>query len=120
LKKIRQLEIKTYQEYTKTTAGKEGFWNKREEILCWALGAIGEAGDLAGCLKKTLFHENDQIAGIRENVGDVMWYLAMICNFFGWDLRKILDENKTKLDKRMRPGYGATRSKGRTDWMEKE
>jgi hypothetical protein len=29
-----------------------------------------------------------------------MWYAAMICNFFGWELQKILDENVTKLKER--------------------
>ena len=37
---------------------------------------------------------------IRENIGDMMWYAAMICNFFGWDFSKVLDENVVKLKER--------------------
>jgi len=29
-----------------------------------------------------------------------MWYMAMICNFFNWNLEDILQENVEKLRKR--------------------
>jgi NTP pyrophosphatase (non-canonical NTP hydrolase) len=86
------------------------------------LGIAGEAGDLAGCIKKTYAHDNDQKAGIKENVGDTLWYAAMICNFFNWNLEEVLNENIEKLKKRFPNGFTAdsiSRGGGRVDWNEK-
>ena len=87
------------------------------------MGVAGEAGDLAGCIKKTLFHGNDQTSGIRENIGDTMWYLAMIYNYHSWDFEEVLGENIAKLKKRYASGSftekEAKRENTRVDWMEK-
>jgi len=112
--------LKKYQELCKGTAKK--FNDPIHEISSWGLGVAGEAGDLAGCIKKTYFHQNDQTAGTRENIGDTMWYLAMICNFYGWDMSEILQENIKKLNARYPKGEftheDATRKGTRVDWME--
>ena len=112
--------LRKYQELCKVTAKK--FSDKTKEILSWGLGIAGEAGDVAGCIKKTFSHNNDQRDGIKENLGDALWYAAMICNFFGWDFQEVLEENIKKLKKRYPKGFreGAARRKGtRMDWMEK-
>jgi len=62
--------LKEYQKLYKTTAQK--FKDKEKEILIWGLGICGEAGDVAGRIKKTFSHKNDQISGIRENIGDTL------------------------------------------------
>ena len=112
--------LKEYQEFCKLTAKK--FDIPEHEIFSWGLGISGEAGDLAGCIKKTFFHGNDQKSGIKENVGDVMWYAAMICNYFGWDLQDVLNENLEKLKKRYPQGHftekDASRGNTRIDWQE--
>jgi NTP pyrophosphatase (non-canonical NTP hydrolase) len=116
-----KISLKDYQKLVKTTA-KADFQNKNDEIANWGLGVAGEAGDLAGCIKKTIYHNNDQTAGTRENIGDTMWYLAMICNFYGWDFEEVLAENIKKLKKRYSKGFSqkeATRGGTRVDWNEK-
>ena len=92
--KAKKLALNNYQKLVTRTA-KGIYKNKNDEIANWGLGVAGEAGDLAGCIKKTIYHGNDQKKGIRENVGDTMWYLAMICNFFGWNFA--LDNHKAML-----------------------
>ena len=117
----QKLNLREYQELCKTTANTV-FDNKEQEIADWGLGVAGEAGDLAGCIKKTFFHHNDQKQGIRENIGDTMWYLAMICNFFGWDFSEVLGENIAKLKARYPQGFAeknAQRGGTRIDWNEK-
>lgn len=112
--------LKEYQLLCKTTA--EKFETQEKEILTWGLGIAGEAGDVASCIKKTFSHDNDQRAGIRENIGDTLWYAAMICNFFGWDMQEILDENIEKLKKRFPNGFttqDAKRDGTMIDWNEK-
>jgi len=114
------LNLKEYQKLCKTTARK--FNNKEIEIFTWGLGIAGEAGDIAGCIKKTFTHSNDQRNGIRENIGDTLWYAAMICNYFNWNLDEVLEENIKKLKTRHPKGFTlktAGRKGTRIDWNEK-
>ena len=118
----KKMNLKEYQKLVKKTA-KGDYKKKEDEIVNWGLGVVGEAGDLAGCIKKTVYHKNDQTKGVRENVGDTMWYLAMICNYYGWDFDEVLVENIKKLKKRYK-GKGfteksAARGGTRVDWNEK-
>jgi len=113
--------LKKYQELCRKTAKK--FDDADKEILTWGLGIAGEAGDVAGCIKKTVSHNNDQRDGIKENIGDTLWYAAMICNFFGWELDEILNENFKKLQARYPEGFSETAAKRggkRIDWNEKK
>ena len=113
------MNLKEYQKLCKTTA--QEFESKEKEIFTWGLGIVGEAGDVAGCIKKTFSHNNDQKKGIKENLGDTLWYTAMICNFFDWELEDILKENIKKLKKRYPQGFKkktAQRKGTRIDWNE--
>jgi len=98
------MNLKEYQELCKRTAKKD-FQTPMEEILCWGCGVSGEAGDIASCIKKTFAHKKDVKEGIKENIGNMLWYASMICNFFGWNLDEILDENIEKLKKRFPEGF---------------
>ncbi len=112
-----KMPLKKYQDICKKTA--QTFDTKEKEILTWGLGIAGEAGDVASCIKKTIIHENDQKQGIRENIGDTLWYAAMVCNYFDWDLQEILNENIAKLEKRYPEGFTTKDAKReRIDWNE--
>jgi len=98
------MNLKEYQEACKKTA--KEFATPETEIATWGLGVAGEAGDIASCIKKTFAHKNEAIKyGLKENLGDTMWYIAMICNFFNWDLEEVLNENIEKLRKRYPNGF---------------
>ncbi|MBR9691660.1 nucleoside triphosphate pyrophosphohydrolase family protein [Candidatus Woesearchaeota archaeon] len=110
--------MKEYQEKCRLSAKK--FDTEKEEIFTWGLGIAGEAGDVASCIKKTFAHDNDQKKGIRENIGDTLWYAAMICNFFGWDMQEVLNENVAKLEKRYPKGFKIEKAKREMiDWGNK-
>jgi len=114
------MNLKEYQKLCNETAKK--FDSEEKEILTWGLGIAGEAGDVAGCIKKTFSHDNDQKEGIKENIGDTLWYAAMICNFFDWDMEDVLKENIKKLQERYPRGFtekDAKRNGSRIDWNEK-
>jgi len=88
--------------------------------MTWGLGIAGEAGDVTGCIKKTHSHCDNQKKRTRENLGNTLWYITMICNFYGWDLEDVMKENVKKLQKRhpkgfTLKGYGKVTRK---DWNE--
>ena len=94
--------------------------DKEKELFTWGLGIAGEAGDVAGCIKKTIAHKDNQENGIKENLGDTIWYIAMICNHFNWNLEDVLKENINKLEKRYPKGFSTVQAKKpRIDWNEK-
>ena len=111
----------TFEEYQKLCKGTaKRFRDKEKEIMSWGLGISGEAGDVAGCIKKTISHRDNQKDGIKENLGDTLWYIAMICNFFNWNLEDVLEENIKKLKQRHPNGF-SHKSSGkdkRKDWNE--
>jgi len=109
---------KDYQKLCKKTAKK--FNDREKEIFTWGLGIAGEAGDVAGCIKKTFSHGDDQKEGLKENLGDTLWYIAMICDFFGWDLEDVMKGNIKKLKKRYPRGFSQKSAKKdkRKDWNE--
>lgn len=112
------MDLKEYQKECDRTV--RDFETETHKILTWGLGIAGEAGDVAGCIKKTFIQKNDVTYGIRENLGDVLWYIAVICNFFNWNMEEVLNENIAKLRKRY-PGKGFTEkdaNRGRVDWGE--
>jgi len=114
------MNLKDYQKLCQRTAKR--FGGREKEIMTYGLGLAGEAGDVAGCIKKTVSHSDDQKAGIKENLGDTLWYVAMICNFYGWNLEDVMKENIDKLTKRYPKGFvtkAAKRNNTRVDWMEK-
>ena len=98
------MDLNEYQKIAKVTAKKD-FGSPTEEILCWGCGISGEAGDVASCIKKTFAHNKDVKEGIKENIGDMLWYAAMICNFFNWNMQEVLNENIEKLKKRFPEGF---------------
>lgn len=112
--------LEQYQKFCKKTSGDMG--SSEKEIMTWGLGISGEAGDVAGCIKKTYSHKNNQKDGIKENLGDTLWYIAMICNFYGWTLEEVMNDNIKKLEKRYPNGFtkkDAGRRGTRVDWGEK-
>jgi len=115
------MNLKEYQELCKKTAKK--FDTAEKEIFTWGLGITGEAGDVASCIKKTFAHDNNQEIGIKENIGDTLWYAAMICNFFNWDMDKVLEENIKKLEARYPKGFTTENAKRKgtmIDWNEEK
>ncbi len=110
------MDIKEYQKLCERSAKK--YRDKEKEIMSWGLGISGEAGDVSGCIKKTYSHKDNQKSGIRENLGDTMWYIAMICNFYGWSLEEVMEENIKKLKRRHPKGFShqGCRNDKRRDW----
>lgn len=71
-----------------------------------ALGLSGEIGEFNDLLKKWVFHEKElDVEHAKKEIGDIMWYVAMMCHSFGWELNDILQMNVDKLKARYPDGF---------------
>ena len=78
------------------------------------LGVAGEAGELAGAIKKYLSHGHDlDLEKIIDEAGDVLWYLAEIAAICGCTLEDVALANIEKLKRRYPDGFDPERSKNR-------
>jgi NTP pyrophosphatase (non-canonical NTP hydrolase) len=85
-----------------------------------ALGLCGEAGEVANQVKKIHRDDNTSLTDdrkrvIRDELGDVLWYVAMICNEFGFSMEVVAQANLDKLADRAERGalHGDRRVDGR-------
>lgn len=67
------------------------------------LGLASEAGEVAGKVKKVI-RGDYPLAYVRQSIafeiGDVLWYCAMLCEFFKLDLGEVMQQNVEKLKDR--------------------
>ena len=74
-----------------------------------ALGLVGEAGEVADKLKKVI-RDNDGVLtdpvrdAVAKELGDVMWYLAVLAYELDYDLNTIAQNNLDKLASRQQRG----------------
>ena len=78
-------------------------------VLNGVLGLTGESGEFADIIKKWIFHQKElDIDHAKKELGDVMWYVAMICESFDWSLDEVMGMNIDKLIARYPIGEGFT------------
>lgn len=86
------------------------------ELINGALGLTGEAGEVADLIKKDIFHEhNINIGDLVKELGDVCWYLALICHSINIPLEEIMSENIEKLKRRYPDGFSSEASINREE-----
>jgi NTP pyrophosphatase (non-canonical NTP hydrolase) len=78
-------------------ARKTAIYPPGQAFVYLALGLASEAGEVAGKVKKWIrddLSETDDLAG---ELGDVLWYLAMLADEHGYSLAEIAEKNIDKL-----------------------
>lgn len=108
------LTLKTYQKLAQRSAGAGGDGERR--LMVAALGLAGEAGEFANLVKKMTTHGHDfDPDALKDELGDVLWYLAEAATASGLDLNLIAQENVDKLLKRYPDGFSQQDSINRQD-----
>jgi NTP pyrophosphatase (non-canonical NTP hydrolase) len=103
--KYKHMDFDTYQEAANETAiyrDKEG-----ATIFYPALGLAGEAGEIANKIKKIMrdgITGNDWKESVAMEIGDVMWYCAVLATDLGYNLSYIAGQNQQKLAARKQKG----------------
>jgi len=100
--KISIAEVMTADFY-EMKAGQTAIFPKSQALEYLALGLTSEAGEVAGKVKK-LIRDGEDVEGfemkkmaIASEVGDVLWYCAMLAKEVGVPLNDIMKDNLKKL-----------------------
>jgi NTP pyrophosphatase (non-canonical NTP hydrolase) len=110
----------TFAEYQKLAITTDLFGGKPQPIdshafLTKLLGLVGETGEVAEKFKKILRDKNGKLdeadlAMIKKELGDVLWYISVIGTYLGLKLEDVANHNLDKvLDRKSR---GVTRGSG--------
>lgn len=79
-------------------------------LMC-TLGLCGESGEVADIVKKVAFHgprqyfTDEQLLKIEHELGDVLWYIAVLAHSLGSSLDEIAKKNVHKLSQRHKEGF---------------
>ena len=84
-----------------------------EHVLVGALGLAGEAGEVADLVKKATTRQvrditqltEEQRVQIAEELGDLLWYIALLVEVFGWSFTSLMQMNVRKLQQRFPNGW---------------
>ena len=87
-----------------------------ELLVNMVLGLVGEAGEIADYIKKVEFHKHTfRPEQMTEELGDLMWYIAALCEIYGLSLEGVAQMNIAKLRDRYPNGFTVEDSQNRTD-----
>ena len=89
-----------YENYASQTA----IFPKEKALEYLALGLTSEAGEVAGKVKKLIRDGKGDKKAIASEIGDVLWYCAMMAKEVGVPLNTIMQENLRKLQSRKERG----------------
>jgi len=89
--------LKTYSDWVETKI----LTSSDERLVENTLGLVGEAGEVAEKVKKLIrdksrFTKQD----IVKELGDVVFYVTALANYYGSNLGEVIEENVSKLDGR--------------------
>lgn len=108
------MDLAEYQTLALATAPIAVTESHLEGINCACLGLGGECGEILDHFKKWRYqgHEID-FDKLREELGDILWYAALMAHSLNTDLETVAEENIKKLQKRYPEGFTPERSKNR-------
>lgn len=100
------MTFKDYQKKSRQTAIYPG---KDTNFIYPTLGLVGEAGEVAEKIKKTIRDDNGILTDekkeeLKKELGDVLWYLSQISTEIGASLEDIAKMNIEKLFSRKERG----------------
>jgi NTP pyrophosphatase (non-canonical NTP hydrolase) len=108
-RKERGMSNITATEYQKRAA-ETAIFPKTKALEYLTLGLTGEAGEIANKVKKLIRDGadvegyNDKLNQIANELGDVLWYCAMLANELDANLGKVMESNLDKLSDRKSRG----------------
>lgn len=78
--------------------------NTDDGLYYVAMGLAGEAGEVANKIKKLIRDGVIDKKNVAGELGDVLWYVAMMAYELGYDLNTVAENNIRKLHSRLDRG----------------
>jgi NTP pyrophosphatase (non-canonical NTP hydrolase) len=108
------MEATTYQALAMRTASRHP--DPLQRLINGALGLCGEAGEVADLVKKAQFQGHPlETHKVAEELGDVLWYAALVCDALGMTMSEVMEANIDKLRRRYPDGFSREESVNRDD-----
>ena len=103
-----------FVEYTREVHRTCSIRDQKELFTLTALGIAGEAGEVVDTIKKVLYHSHDlDTSALCKEMGDLLWYIVLLCDTVGLTLDDVMQANVEKLRKRYPDGFDHQRSRMR-------
>lgn len=85
--------------------------NNSVRLLHGAIGLCTETGEIQDALKRALFYGKTlDYVNLKEEIGDVLWYLNILCDELGITLEDAMAANIAKLESRYKGGFSENKS----------
>ena len=103
------MKLESFETYQRESRKTWGVVSMDHPVVYPTLGLVNEAGEVAGKIKKIfrdrdgLISEEDRQA-LKQELGDVLWYLTQICTELDLSLEEVAEANLTKLFSRLERG----------------
>ena len=91
-------------DFYEARAGQTAIFPKDKALEYLALGMTSEAGEVAGKGKKLIRDGKGDKVAIAYEIGDVLWYCAVLASELGVSLNTIMQNNLEKLHGRKERG----------------
>ena len=88
------------------------------EAICsnMCMGLAGETGETVDIFKKHIYQGKDlDINDVIEEIGDILWYIANLCNVNKITMKECMESNVEKLRKRYPNGFSIKDALERVD-----
>ena len=109
---VARMSFSQYQAAAVNTLA--GDLDEELNLAVLGLGLTGEAGEVADIIKKIVGHKHpldaDTEKKLLKELGDVLWYIATLCESLGFNLYSVAEENIAKLKARYPEGFSTERS----------
>ena len=103
------MNAENFDTYQKESRRTWGVIVMDDPIVYPTLGLVNEAGEVAGKIKK-IFRDKGGVIGdedresLKQELGDVLWYLTQICTELDITLQEVAEANLVKLLSRLERG----------------
>jgi NTP pyrophosphatase (non-canonical NTP hydrolase) len=85
-------------------------------LLHAAMGLAGEAGEFVDCVKKyAIYGQTLDSKNAIEELGDLLWFVALACDTLGVNMESVASKNVDKLAKRYPEKYSDYHAEKRLD-----
>lgn len=104
----------TFDEYQKLALRTARDPNKKDELFHLVLGLMGETGEIAEKFKKLVRDHDTNLdkldkKDMAKELGDVLWYIAVLASYLGLSFEDIAENNIAKLaDRKVRGKIGGS------------